>query len=447
MAQQHKIQWDAGLPPFAGPGSEFPPSGYAIEAMAEGTNLGNPESILEIVKSLLSDGSLAVLEGWDNRVAPIRLRVSAPTAIAGPALADAEKALMKAVLATPKAPLVWVPFAQDSATCVFDVVAAELTRDTSDGWDLEESQRGYRYYLLTLTCLPFVRAETPVVLDGQMANEPHAYIDFEVTGSAPTNGSIRIAPESPGTLSNDMLIYTSTDMDWEPELRPMRVSSATVSNDASRRSGKKNNLSAPMVFRLPGSLPQGTYALMTIAWVQDAGTVACQAKVTSADGTAAVSSNLTTSLTTEVAATDPWVAVPLGHITLPPTRIDTPDVLAIELTLTGPSTMIVDEVYLFSTDNGSLTWYQGDNVALTAHWLEIDTATVSTPVTVTVGNYGPYGPQEQGGEWACGTIGTHDFRPGPMRLWVSRDGASTYMDYAITFPSRYHSHVEGSAVE
>lgn len=445
MAQQHVIQWDEALPPFAGPGSAFPPGGYAIEAMAEGTNLGNPESILEIVKSLLSDGSLAVQEGWDNRVAPIRLRVSAPTAIAGPALADAEKALMKAVLATPKAPLVWVPFAQDSATCVFDVVAAELTRDTSDGWDLEESQRGYRYYLLTLTCLPFARSENPVVLDGEMPNQSHAYIDFEVTGSAPTNGSIRLAPESPGTPGSDMLIYTSTDMLWEPELRPKRVASATVTNDSSRRSGKKNNLSSPMAFQLPGSLPQGTYALMTIAWVQDAGAVTCQAKVTSPDRSNAVSSNLFTSLTTELAANGGYELMPLGHITLPPARIDTPDELTIELTLTGPSTMMVDEVYLFSTDNGSLTWYQGDNTALTVHWLEIDSATVSSPVTVTLGNNSPYGPQEQGGEWACGAIGSHEFRPGPMRLWVSRDGASTYMDYTITFPPRYHSHVEGSA--
>lgn len=164
MAQQHELRWDDTLPPFAGPGSELPEVGYAIEAMADGSNFGNPEALIEVVRSLLSDGSLAVLEGWDNRVAPIRLRISAPTAIAGPALADAEKALMAAVLRTPKAPLVYVPPAQDAETCVFDVVAAELTRDTSDGWDTDERQREERYYLLTLTCLPFARTEESVVV-------------------------------------------------------------------------------------------------------------------------------------------------------------------------------------------------------------------------------------------------------------------------------------------
>ena len=164
MPQSHSIQWDESLPPFAGPGSELPDVGYAIEAMADGTNFGNPKELIEIVKSLLSDGSIAVLEGWDNREAPIRLRISAPTAIAGPALAEAEKALMLAVQAKSKAPLVYVPPALDSVACVFDVVAAELTRDVSDGWDEDEVRREYRHYLLTLTCLPFARTEDSVVI-------------------------------------------------------------------------------------------------------------------------------------------------------------------------------------------------------------------------------------------------------------------------------------------
>lgn len=164
MVQQHEIRWADSLPPFAGPGSELPDDGYAIEAMADGTNFGNPEALIEIVRSLLTDGSLAVLEGWDNRTVPIRLRLSAPTAIAGPALAAAESALMAAILATPKAPLIYVPPAQDAATCVFDVVAAKLDRDTSDGWDQDEVMREERYYLLTLTCLPFARTENTVVV-------------------------------------------------------------------------------------------------------------------------------------------------------------------------------------------------------------------------------------------------------------------------------------------
>lgn len=162
MTQQVRLGW-APLE-LADPGTPPPAEGYLIEAMAEGTNFGNPGARLEVVQSLLTDGALAVLEGWDNREAPIRLRLSAPLVAAGPALAAAEMALMRGALAPSKAPLVYVPAATSAATCVFDVVGARLERDTSEGWDIEEERREYRYYLLTLTCLPFARPEETVVV-------------------------------------------------------------------------------------------------------------------------------------------------------------------------------------------------------------------------------------------------------------------------------------------
>lgn len=159
MAQEHGLSW--GALQFAG--SVDPDLDYQIHALADGSNFGNPQPLLEIVKSLLSDGSLAVLQGWDNREVPIRLCVAAKGGIAGPALAAAESALMAEVMALSKSPLVWVPPAQDAATCVFDVVAAKLERDNGEGWDFDEVKREERYYLLTLTCLPFARTEESVV--------------------------------------------------------------------------------------------------------------------------------------------------------------------------------------------------------------------------------------------------------------------------------------------
>lgn len=173
MTQQPAIQW--GALEFVHPETQPPAEGYQIHAMAEGTHFDNPKALLEVVKSLLNDGSLAVLQGWDNREAPIRLRLSAPTATAGPALAAAEAALMNQVMAEAKAPLRQTPSATDAATNVFDVVAATLDRDTSEGWDIEEERREYRYYLLTLTCLPFVRTE-----------------ESTLVAALPTNGSTTV---------------------------------------------------------------------------------------------------------------------------------------------------------------------------------------------------------------------------------------------------------------
>ncbi|MCR1785295.1 hypothetical protein KVF89_22335 [Nocardioides carbamazepini] len=156
------VSW--GALDFMDPEAAPPAEGFLIHAMADETGLGNPKAITQVIKSLLTDGSLAVLEGWDNREIKIHLRFSPGTAaVAGPALAAAEAALFAQVLAEAKAPLVYTPPAEDAPVCVFDVVAAELERDYSGPWDLDEEMRAFRYYLLTLVCLPFVRGlETTV---------------------------------------------------------------------------------------------------------------------------------------------------------------------------------------------------------------------------------------------------------------------------------------------
>lgn len=156
------ISW--GALDFVNPEAAPPAEGYLVHAMA-GTEFGNPQPLIDTVKSMLTDGSLAVLEGWDNREVRVHLRISAPRATAGPALADAEALLFAQVQAEVKAPLVYVPPATDAPVCVFDVVVARLDRDTSESWDIQEQTgTAYRYFLLTLTCLPFVRGEETTVV-------------------------------------------------------------------------------------------------------------------------------------------------------------------------------------------------------------------------------------------------------------------------------------------
>lgn len=159
MTQQHGLTW--GALDFVDPNPTD--AGYLLEACADGTNFGNPKALIQTVRSLLTDGSLAVIENWDNREIPIHLRISAPDAIAGPALAAGEAALMAELRAESKSPLVYTPPATDASASYYDVVVAELDRDNGD-WDEEEVLREYRYYLLTLTCLPFARpADTTIV--------------------------------------------------------------------------------------------------------------------------------------------------------------------------------------------------------------------------------------------------------------------------------------------
>lgn len=163
MVQQHGLSW--GIFDFARPEDAPPADGYLVHAMADGTTFGNPEAEYEIVQSLLRDGALAVRGKRKNRTITIRLRFSAPTAAAGPALAAAEKALMLQVGLEQPPPLSYTPAATNAVTSFFDVVVAEDPEfDTSAGWDEEEVLREYRYYSLTLTCLPFARGENATVV-------------------------------------------------------------------------------------------------------------------------------------------------------------------------------------------------------------------------------------------------------------------------------------------
>lgn len=156
MTQQHGLTW--GALDFV---SETPTdAGWLIEAVAEGASFGNPEPVVEIVQSLLTDGALAVTQRWDNREITIKVRLSG---VDGDAIAAAEAALMAEVLATEKSPLVWTPPTDNAAVTVFDVVNARLDRDY-EGWDDDEVLQENRYFLLTLTCLPFARTEEKTVV-------------------------------------------------------------------------------------------------------------------------------------------------------------------------------------------------------------------------------------------------------------------------------------------
>ncbi len=156
MTQQHGLTW--GALDFV---SETPTdAGWLIEAVAEGASFGNPEPVVEIVQSLLTDGALAVTQRWDNREITMKLRLSG---VDGDAIAAAEAALMAEVLATEKSPLVWTPPTDNAAVTVFDVVNARLDRDY-EGWDDDEVLQENRYFLLTLTCLPFARTEEKTVV-------------------------------------------------------------------------------------------------------------------------------------------------------------------------------------------------------------------------------------------------------------------------------------------
>lgn len=153
-----------------------PDVSWVCETLADGSSFGNPQALIEEIRSQLDDGSLSVVTGYGNREASFRLRLSAPD---GPSLAAAEAAFFAEVQAEQPAPLVYVPAALDAEETVLEVVHATFERDYSDDWDFEETTRLYRYFTLTLTCLPSVRAlnltEIPAIPAPVAPGSPASY--------------------------------------------------------------------------------------------------------------------------------------------------------------------------------------------------------------------------------------------------------------------------------
>jgi len=162
MSQPHSLTW--GDIRIAGDTVD-PDAEFVIEAMADGTKLGTAKQLVEFVKSLQVDGSLAVMNGHDNAETVLQLRVSAPEGkAAGPAAAKAAAALAANASADPIPPLVWVSPLEDAATCVYDVYAADPERDEGNDWDLDEEVQECRYFTVAMSRHPFSRPPDPVTV-------------------------------------------------------------------------------------------------------------------------------------------------------------------------------------------------------------------------------------------------------------------------------------------
>lgn len=232
LLQDPSLTW--GQLEFVAPGVETDAT-FDIEAM-DGTQLGNPVPIIETLPSLLVEGALAQITGWENREIPIRLRISAND---GESLAEAEAALFQQVLLEQPDPLVWTSPLDLSAPVVFDVVVAKLERDNDAGWDLREKLLGYRYFLLTLTCLPFARAvESTLVPALPLPADPDTavWVDVDPAGSTTgwsreTNGSSPSGPTT-GTAGGETYVQVAASISSASQyLRLTRTGSIAVPAD------------------------------------------------------------------------------------------------------------------------------------------------------------------------------------------------------------------------
>lgn len=151
-----EIVWDGGSLDLMGENdTAYGP--VAIQALADGTEWGNPQSVRRALFSALADGSASALERHDNRTITVRLRLTAPDSAA---LAGGE-APLHMLSGVKRAELRWTPPNDFAAPAAFIVVASDLTHQMDDFAE----NRCRRLYTLTLVCLPFALSIDPVVIE------------------------------------------------------------------------------------------------------------------------------------------------------------------------------------------------------------------------------------------------------------------------------------------
>lgn len=151
-----ELVWDGGSLDLLGE-NETPYGPVLVEALAEGTEWGKPETVRRALFSLLADGSASVTDRHDNRTVTVKLRLSAADSSA---LAGGE-APLHMLAGKRRAELRWTPPNDYAAPAAFTIVASDLAHDMDD---LAEN-RVERFYTLTLTCLPFALSLEPVVIE------------------------------------------------------------------------------------------------------------------------------------------------------------------------------------------------------------------------------------------------------------------------------------------
>lgn len=134
------------------------PRSWVIETMSAGTEWGDADAIVSEIRAQILDGTIATVSSYENREAPLTVRITGED---GDALAQGEAALM-AEVSRGRNTLAWVPSMEGAVPCVFDVVYSVLTFQFDERL---ERRRLQRTYTLTLACLPYPRTELKVLIE------------------------------------------------------------------------------------------------------------------------------------------------------------------------------------------------------------------------------------------------------------------------------------------
>lgn len=336
----------------------LPGASWSCEALAEGTEWGNPQPIEVAVRHLLQDGSIVATQGHDNREVRIRVVLTAADLTA---LADGEAALFAEIGRVNT--LTWDPLIGASVPTVFDVVTSSLEHIMDDLGETRESPE--RHYSVRFACLPFGRSVDPITLTPTpvtIGTARQKSYTFDVEGSARTEAALHVAGAA--ALGNT-LIYTRPGAPGMIPLRQHQTGGTSV-GDGTRVSGAyDSNIETAFEATVPkADLPDGTYIILALL---RAASGSGSATITRTTGTQIGSTYIRASSSDSVTAADlttDYALFQLGPAFQLPSAVvgseaDT-EVFVSIADAVGGLTVRLDEAWLVEIETGALTWPGGD---------------------------------------------------------------------------------------
>lgn len=264
-----------------------------------------------------------------------------------------------------------------------------------------------------------------------------------VLGSARTQGSIAVEHET--SALGEVLVYTNEDdlSGYQPACRGSgyRTAGGTESPDSATASGEYAPLNSgtPETFEIPArALPAGSYSIMArirgdatavtgVSWT--ASTLVGSTLYATQSGSTILLGGTTTS----------WKLYEVARVTLPPDDLPPGTSQKVRVTLSSSSAIYLDELFLFNTDIGDLTWVDcGTSAPSTggaSNRLWIDTATLDRPrEAIWLGTAADGSDRRHALGSEVRSLGTHVLAPGDLNLFTLTSNALNAAASARYYP-------------
>lgn len=261
-----------------------------------------------------------------------------------------------------------------------------------------------------------------------------------VGGSARTEGSLQLAHEEDAL--GEVLVYTNAEdgSGYQPPCRRHRTAGGAVTTDTATMSGAYEPLNSgtPFTVDIPAaSVPAGTYSIL--GRVRASGSLT--ALLTVAASTLVGSHELGQRVESRfLSLTTAWAIGEIGRITLPPVAVRPTTSTFVRIEVETTSAVDLDELWIFNTDIGALTWVScgtgTPEAGGASNRLWVDTATLDWPrPALWLGTAADRSDSRHALGSEVKSLGTHTFPPGIVNVFSV--SAAEDVAASLTFSKRW----------